>query len=52
MYPFSRGAYKEISLGYSYYLATIAIIPLIIAAILYLMPAIRRQKRGHNLDRC
>uniref|UniRef100_A0A914D0T1 NADH dehydrogenase subunit 6 n=1 Tax=Acrobeloides nanus TaxID=290746 RepID=A0A914D0T1_9BILA len=52
MYPFSRGAYKETSLGYSYYLATISIIPLIIAAILYLMPAIRRQKRRHSLDRC
>ena len=51
MYPFSRGAYREIALGYSYYLAPISIIPLIIAAILYLVPAVRRQKRSGNLNR-
>ena len=51
MYPFSRqAAYREIALGYSFYLAPLAIIPLVVAAILYLIPAIRRQREG--IRRC
>jgi len=43
--PFARAT--QISLGYSFWLAPIAIIPLLIAAILYLVPAIRRGKDGY-----